>query len=60
MGVKCRNRDTFSSSSEMELESEVPAAKIVEFGLCPKADKDDFGPVGVRFAERIDLFYLTR
>lgn len=59
VGVKCKNKDTCSSSSEMELvesEGEVPAARTAEFRPRPK---DDFGPVGVRFVERMDPCFLV-
>ena len=52
----------YSSCSEMDLgesEGEVPAARIAGFGPHPKDDKDDFGPVGVRFVERMDPCFLV-
>lgn len=57
VGVKCKNRNTCSSRSEMELvESEVPAVRTAEFRSRPK---DDLGTVGVRFVERMYLCFLV-
>jgi hypothetical protein len=54
VGVKCKNKEMCSSSSETELvesEGEVPTA----FGPHPKDDKEDF--VGVRFVENGSLLF---
>ena len=48
---------TCSRSSVMELvesEGKVPAARNAKFWPCPKDDEDDFGPVGMRYVERMD------
>ena len=61
-GIECKKRDTRQSTSEMEpgeSEDEVPVVRTAEFGPRPEDDKDDYGPVGVRFVQRIDPCILA-
>jgi hypothetical protein len=62
LGVECKKRDTCPSISEMEpgeSEDEVPVMRTAEFGPRPEDDKDDYGPVGVRFVETMDHCILA-